>query len=162
MPGVLAYMPSRPPANAASPAPAMMDGTKGSSSAEPSVISAAARSFAKSSGLSLLRNGYVPAANPCSRAARSSSAFHLPRPALSMNAPVTIRGGRWRALTGSLIDLLPDAAFSRSHCLPAAGEVTAQVNVPRRQAWTTPAADSCSDQVGPLVGNSCVCRDGHV
>jgi hypothetical protein len=47
-------------------------------------------------------------------------------------------------LTGSLIDLLPDAAYSRSHCLLAAGEVTAQVNVPRRQADDT-AAGSCSD-----------------
>jgi hypothetical protein len=64
--------------------------------------------------------------------AKASSALHLPRPALSMNAPVTIRWGRWRALTGSLIELLPDGAVSRSHCVPGAGAVTAQVNVPRQ------------------------------
>lgn len=57
MPGVLAYRPSRPPENAASPAPATAGGMTGSSSAEPSVISAAARSRTKSAGLRFFRNG---------------------------------------------------------------------------------------------------------
>src|SRR5580704_14495770 len=52
IPGVLAYRPSRPPENAASPAPATADGMTGTSSAEPSAISHPARSRTKSRGLS--------------------------------------------------------------------------------------------------------------
>src|SRR5690349_12021623 len=99
MPGVLAYRPSRPPENAASPAPATAAGTTGSSRAAPRVISLTASSRTKSAGLSLARNGYAPAANPCSWAAASSSARSLPMPELRMNAPVATRCGRWCAFT---------------------------------------------------------------
>src|ERR1700733_14737800 len=97
MPGVLAYRPSRPPENAASPAPATAAGTTGSSSAAPRVISPAASSRTKPAGLSLARTGYAPAAKPCSWAAVSSSARSLPMPELRMKAPAATRGGSCRA-----------------------------------------------------------------
>jgi hypothetical protein len=78
-----------------------------------------------------------------------------------MNAPVTIRGGRWRALTGILIDLLPDAAVSRSHCLPAAGEVTAQVNVPLLQARTTPPPAAVPIRQGRSPAIRASAANGH-
>ena len=57
IPGVRAYRPSRPPANATSPAPATPAGTTGTSSAEPRAISLTDSSRAKSAGLTLLTNG---------------------------------------------------------------------------------------------------------
>ena len=105
MPGVRAYKPSRLAENAVRPTPAAAVGTTGSSRAEPSAISPIESSFAKSLGLILFRNGYVPAAIPCSRVAVSSSADHFPRPALRMNAPVASRPGSRLALAEKPINL---------------------------------------------------------
>ena len=71
-PGVRRYIPSRPPAKPVRAAPASAVGTNGVSNVTPRAISALDKVRTKPGASHEARNGYVPFAMPCSRAARSS------------------------------------------------------------------------------------------